>query len=73
MLQQKCLDHLKENIHEVLERKTGRARSFGLKLKGILQEARQLWREQRAGTAEEFEAEAERIEDELTHTCARGF
>jgi len=71
--QQKCLDHLKENINEVLERKTGRARSFGLKLKGILQEARQLWREQRAGRAEEFEAEAERIEDELTHTCARGF
>ena len=65
--QQKCLDHLKENINEVLERKTGRARSFGLKLKGILQQARQLWREQRAGTAEEFEAEAERIEDELTH------
>ena len=66
MQQQKCLDHLKENINEVLEHKTGRARSFGLKLKGILQEARQLWREQRAGRAEEFEAEAERIEDELT-------
>jgi len=64
--QQKCLDHLKENINEVLERKTGRARSFGLKLKGILQEARQLWREQRAGTAEEFEAEVGRMEDELT-------
>jgi hypothetical protein len=33
--QQKCLDRLKE-IHEVLEGKTGRARSFGLKLKSIL-------------------------------------
>src|ERR1035438_9704463 len=64
--QQKCLDHLKENINEVLEHKTGRARSFGLKLKSILREGRQLWRDQRAGKAEKFEAEVERIEEELT-------
>lgn len=64
--QQKCLDHLKENINEVLEHKTGRARSFGLKLKGILRNARQLWRDQRAGQAEKFQAEAERLEEELT-------
>ncbi|MBZ5617619.1 MAG: transposase [Acidobacteriia bacterium] len=64
--QQKCLDHLKENINEVLERKAGRARSFGLKLKSILREARQLWRDQRAGKAKQFEAEVERIEEELT-------
>src|SRR5438477_5467914 len=64
--QQKCLDHLKENIHEVLEHKTGRARSFGLKLKGLLREARQLWRDQRAGKAENFQAAAERVEEELT-------
>jgi hypothetical protein len=65
--QQKCLDHLKENIHEVLEHKTGRARSFGLKLKSILQDARQLWRDQRAGKADKFQAEVERMEGELTH------
>jgi hypothetical protein len=64
--QQKCLDHLKENINEVLERKAGRARSFGLKLKSILREARQLWRDQRAGKAENFPAEVERFEEELT-------
>jgi transposase len=64
--QQKCLDHLKENINEVLEHKAGRARSFGLKLKSILREARQLWRDQRAGKAEKFQGEAERIEEELT-------
>jgi transposase len=63
---QKCLDHLKENIHEVLEHKAGRARSFGLKLKSILQEARQLWRDQRSGKAENFHAEVERMEEELT-------
>jgi hypothetical protein len=64
--QQKCLDHLKENINEVLEHKAGRARSFGLKLQSILREARQLWRDQRAGKAEKFPAEVERIEAELT-------
>ena len=64
--QQKCLDHLKENINEVLERKKGRARSFGLKLKSILREARQLWRDYRAGKAENFEAEVERMEEALT-------
>lgn len=64
--QQKCLDHLKENSNEVLEHKTGRARRFGLKLKSLLREARQLWRDQRAGKAGKFEAEAERIEEELT-------
>ena len=64
--QQKCLDHLKENIHEVLEHKTGRARSFGLKLKSLLGEARQLWRDQRSGQAKKFQAQVERIEEELT-------
>jgi transposase len=64
--QQKCLDHLKENINEVLEHKVGPARSFGLKLKSLLQEARQLWRDQRAGKAKKFQAEGKRIEEELT-------
>ena len=64
--QQKCLDHLKENINEVLEHKAGRARSFGLKLKSILRAARQLWRDQRAGKAENFPAEVERMEEKLT-------
>jgi hypothetical protein len=64
--QQKCLDHLKENINEVLERKTGRARSFGLKLKSLLGEARQLWRDQRAGKAQNLQADVKRIEEELT-------
>ena len=53
------MDHLKRNIDEVLETKTGRARSFVLKPKGILQDARQLWRDQRAGKANNFQARAE--------------
>jgi hypothetical protein len=35
-------------------------------LKGILQEARQLWRDQRAGKAQNFQSEAKRIAAELT-------
>jgi hypothetical protein len=64
--QQKCLDHLKRNIDEVLETKTGRARSFGLNLKGILQDSRQLWRDQRAGKAKNFQARAAQFEQDLT-------
>jgi transposase len=64
--QQKCLDHLKRNINGVVEEKAGPAQGFGLKLKSILREARQLWRDYRAGKAKNFQAEAERIEDELT-------
>src|SRR5437867_10040514 len=67
--QQKCLDHLKRNIDEVLETKTGRARSFGLKLKKILRDARKLWRDQRAGKAKNFQARAEKFDKKLT-TCA---
>jgi transposase len=63
--QQKCLDHLNRNIDEVLETKTGPARGFGHKLKGLLKQARQLWRNQRAGKAPNFEARAGRIEKKI--------
>lgn len=64
--QQKCLDHLNRNIDEALETKTGRARSFGLKLKGLLRQARQLWRDQRAGKTRNFQVRAARIEEKIT-------
>ncbi len=40
--QQKCLGHLLRNISEVLEDKTGPSRQFGLRLKGLLQQALEL-------------------------------
>jgi transposase len=64
--QQKCLDHFNRNIDEVLEAKTGRARGFGLKLKGLLRQARQLWRDRRAGKARNFHRRATRIEEKIT-------
>jgi len=40
---------------------------FGLKLKKILGDARQLWRDQRAGKAKNFPARAEKFEQKLTY------
>ena len=67
--QQKCLDHLKRNIDEVLETKIGPARCFGLKLKEILGDARQLWRRERAGQAKNFPARAERSKKNSPTIC----
>jgi transposase len=65
--QQKCLDHLKRNIDEVLETKKGPARRFGLNLKKTLKDSRKLWRNQRAGKAKNFPARAKKLDEELTY------
>jgi transposase len=65
--QHKCLSHLIRNVAEVVENKTGAAKVFGVRLKGLLQRANQLWREQREGTAVDYSAQVERINQELTH------
>ena len=41
--QQKCLAHVLRSISEVVKTKTGRGRSFGKRLKGLLREAMELW------------------------------
>ena len=64
--QQKCLDHLNRNINEVVEAKKGPARNFGTKLKGLMKEARQLWRDQRDGKADNYLARAEQVEEKIT-------
>jgi transposase len=65
--QHKCLSHLIRNVVVVVESKTGTAKVFGLRLKGLLRRANQLWRERRAGTAMDYAAQVERIDRELTH------
>lgn len=67
LAQQKCLSHLLRNVSDVLEIKRGRAREFGVRLKDLLQQALQLWHEQREGRALNFPVQALQIEDELTH------
>jgi len=65
--QQKCVAHILRSISEVLQTKKGRARDFGERLKGLLQDAIQLWRAWHAGEAADFVTEVQRLRDALTH------
>lgn len=64
--QQKCLSHLLRNTVEVVERKQGRARQFGQRLKEILQEALQVWHLHREGKAPGFQRRVREIEAHLS-------
>jgi transposase len=55
--QQKCLAHIQRSISDVVETKTGRARNFGEQLKGLLQEAMELWHAYRDGQRTDYKAE----------------
>ncbi len=65
--QQKCLSHILESIKEVVETKKGRGRSFGNQLKGLLQEAMELWRGYHAGEVEDLPAAAKPLQEAITH------
>ena len=65
--QQKCLAHVLRSISEVVQTKTGRGRSFGKRLKGLLREAMELWRAYHRGEASDFGVRAERLRGEVTH------
>jgi transposase len=65
--QHKCLSHLIRNVVEVVENKTGRAKAFGSELKALLQNANELWRQQRDGPVSGFAERAECIEQDLTY------
>lgn len=62
--QQKCLAHVLRSISEVVETKTGRARSFGIRLKRLLREAME-WSARHRGAADDS-AEAERLRREVS-------
>jgi transposase len=51
----------------VLATNTGRARDFGEGLKALLQEAVQLWHDDRDGTVPDFATEAKALQEEITH------
>lgn len=65
--QQKCLAHILRSIRDVLQTKKGRARDFGERLKGLLQDAMQLWRVRQAGEVTDFATEASLLCDAITH------
>lgn len=65
--QQKCLAHILRSINDVVATKKGRARDFGERLKGLLQDAIQLWRAWHAGEVADFPTEAQALWDAITH------
>ena len=65
--QQKCLAHILRSISDVLQMKKGRARDFGERLKGLLQDAIQLWRAWHAGEVPGFVTEVHALWDAITH------
>jgi transposase len=65
--QQKCLAHILRSISDVLQTKKGRARDFGERLKSLLQDAMQQWRRYHAGEGADFAAQAQGLQDAITH------
>jgi hypothetical protein len=65
--QQQCLAHVQRSLSDVLATKTGRARVFGERVKGLLQDALQLWHDDHDSTATDFATEAKAVREELTY------
>ena len=65
--QQKCLAHVLRSISEVVQTKTGRGRSFGKRLKGLLREAMELWGAYHRGEASDFGVQAKRLKREVRY------
>ena len=64
--QQKCLAHIQRSISEVLETKVGRARDVGEQLKGLRQEALQLWHAYRDNQRTDFKVDADALQAEMS-------
>jgi transposase len=62
--QQKCLGHMLRNIAETLESKTGSARSFGVRLQGLLRGGIEIWKNGRTG--EDRQQAVLELDEEMT-------
>jgi transposase len=65
--QQKCLAHLLRNVSEVIERKCGMARQFGLSLKVLLRQGLTLWKERPTLSPEQYQARLQELDEKLAH------
>ena len=65
--QQKCLAHVQRSLSEVLEHQQGKARAFGSRLKGLLRQAMDLWRDYHQGTKTGFAAQAQQLQEAITY------
>lgn len=64
--QQKCLSHLIRNAADVAEEKTGAAKHFSLRLKQLLQQALSLSARRSQIRPEQYRAQVEQLDDELS-------
>jgi transposase len=62
--QQKCLGHMLRNIAETLESKTGSARSFGVRLQGLLRGGIEIWKN--GLTGEDRQQAVLELDEEMT-------
>lgn len=62
--QQKCLGHMLRNISETLEFKTGPARSFGVRLQGLLRGGIEIWKN--GLTGEDRQKAVLELEEQMT-------
>jgi transposase len=65
--QQKCLAHMLRSISDVLQTKKGRSRDFGERLKGLLQDAMQLWHAWHTGEVTDCVTAAHSLGEAITH------
>lgn len=65
--QSKCLSHLIRNVNEVVENKQGPAQRFGVRLKQILQQGNQLWRDHRDGKSPDWTGPVQELTQALNH------
>ncbi len=65
--QQKCLAHLLRNVSDVVERKQGMARQFGLTLKVLLREGLALWKGRQSFSPQQYQACVQELDQKLTH------
>ena len=65
--QQKCLAHVLRSISEVVQTKTGRGRSFGKRLSGLLREAMELREAYHRREAVDYRGQAERLKQQVSY------
>ena len=65
--QQKCMAHVLRSVSEVVKTKTGRGRSFGKRLSGLLREAMELREAYHRDEAVDFGMQAERLKRQVSY------
>jgi hypothetical protein len=65
--QQKCLGHLQRNLTAVVQTKKGRAREFGLTLKGVFRQSMELHNRRSHLSPADYQLQVQQIEETLTY------